>query len=123
MASGEPDRESGITSQLESAKTRLMWFRAAHPVHQGAAYLTAGLTLVSFVVVSRFVALSLMDWVWIMAAAMVVGIPALWVVAGVVGWLVRPNREQLDLIAAESRRTTLIRPRGVRAGTEIGNPR
>ncbi|MBM4092620.1 MAG: hypothetical protein FJ276_24860 [Planctomycetes bacterium] len=85
--------------------------------------MTAGLTLVSFVVVSRFVALSLMDWVWIMAAAMVVGIPALWVVAGVVGWLVRPNREQLDLIAAESRRTTLIRPRGVRAGTEIGNPR
>lgn len=111
MASGEPDRESEIASQLEAAKTRMMWFRAAHAVHQGAAYLTAGLTLVGLVVANRFVALSLMDWVWTMATGMVIGVPSLWVLAGIAGWLVRPTRQQLDLLAVESRRIQRERPR------------
>ena len=104
MASGEPNRESGITADLKAAKTRLMCFRATHAMHQGAAYLVCGMTLAGLLVARRFVALSLMDWVWTMAAAMFFGVPSLWIVAAIAGWLVKPTRQQLDLLAAESRR-------------------
>jgi len=59
---------------------------------------------------SRFVTLSLMDWLSIMAAAMLVGVPLLWVGAGIVGWLARPSRQHVDLVEAESRRIRRDRP-------------
>lgn len=111
MASGEPERESSIAPQLAAARRRMMLWQTAYVVYQGAAYFAAGLALVSLLIVSRFVALTLTDWVWIMAAAMVVGVPSLWVGAGIMGWVVRPTRQQVDLLAVESRRIERDRSR------------
>lgn len=104
MASSDPSRESDIAAELKAAKTRLIWFRATDAVHQGAAFLVCGTTLAALLVARRFVALNLMDWVWTMAGAMFFGVPSLWIVAAIAGWLVKPTRQQLDLLAAESRR-------------------
>ena len=100
-----------MASELAAAKGRMLLWQTACVVYQGAAYLAAGLALVSLAVVSQFVRLSLIDWGCTMVVAMFVGVPSLWIGAAIMGWLVKPTRQQLELLAVESRRIERERQR------------